>query len=148
MIGFYVDDFAVRNRVFCVAGSGGWKQLSLTGIVLLRCCWSLVIDAKIRTSFSYFFIRSLYQDLQISLVTCKKKFGLCVVSIKIKGCYPLFFNCLLKPSPVVKVASKTIKNWSRYLGVFVVLVETWGCYPFFQLSHKIDPCCEGCKQSC
>ena len=25
------------------------------------------------------------------------------------------FNCLTKMSPVVKVSSKTVKNWSRYL---------------------------------
>ena len=35
------------------------------------------------------------------------------------------FDCLVKTSPVVKVSSKTIENWSRYLGLCVIMVKTY-----------------------
>ena len=59
------------------------------------------------------------------------------------------FDCLTKMSPVVKVSSKPLKNWSWswYLGVCVVAVKSQGCYPLFQWSHKNKPYCEGFKTS-
>ena len=34
------------------------------------------------------------------------------------------FDCLTKMSHVVKVSHKTIQNWSRYLGLCVIMVKT------------------------
>ena len=57
------------------------------------------------------------------------------------------FNYLTKTNPIVKVASKTISNSSRYLEVYVVVVKIKGFYHLFQLSGKNKPYCEGCKQN-
>ena len=35
------------------------------------------------------------------------------------------FDCLTKMSPVVKVSSKTFKNWSRYLELCVIIIKTY-----------------------
>ena len=35
------------------------------------------------------------------------------------------FDCLTKMSPVVKVSSKTFKNWSRYLELCVSIIKTY-----------------------
>ena len=45
------------------------------------------------------------------------------------------FNCLSKTSPVVKVSSKTIQNWSRYLRLCVPVADH-GPRPC-KISHKI-----------
>ena len=49
------------------------------------------------------------------------------------------FDCLAKMSHVVKVSSKTIQNWSRYLGLCVIMVETWVVTPCFNCLTKMSP---------
>ena len=40
-----------------------------------------------------------------------------VILVKTLGCHPLLWSFHKKMSPVMNVASKTFKNWLRYLGV-------------------------------
>ena len=41
------------------------------------------------------------------------------------GLLPLVSIVSQKTSPVVKVSSKTVKNWSRNLGLCVIMVKTY-----------------------
>ena len=39
----------------------------------------------------------------------------------------------------MKVSSKTIKNWSRYLGLCVIMLKTLVCNPCFDCLAKTSP---------
>ena len=52
------------------------------------------------------------------------------------GLVAIHFDRLEKLTPVVKVSSKSVKNWSRFWCFCAVFVKTWACYHSFWSSRK------------